>query len=107
MFACQRDPESGLIEWLPIGGSWQQFGRYVVANGASVPAPSCNAGGTPEILLNPQNFYIDTTAALNFNTSATPPWTVTITDGSGSSWITDSSGNPKVLTAIATTYCAY
>jgi hypothetical protein len=98
MFACQRDPMSGLMEWLPIGGSWQQFGRYVVANGTVVPAPSCNAGGTPEILLNPQNVYIDPTADLNFNASGAGPWTIAITDGSG---------NPIGNTAVATTYCAY
>jgi hypothetical protein len=98
MFACQRDPVSGMQEWLPIGGAWQQYGRYVVANTSVVPAPSCNAGGTPEILLNPQNFYIDPTASLNFDASGAGPWTIAITDGNGT---------PIGNTAVATTYCAY
>jgi hypothetical protein len=98
LFSCQRDPITGSRVWLPIGGTWQQYGRYVVANGTVVPAPSCNAGGTPEVLLNPQNVYIDPTADLNFNASGAGPWTVSITDGSG---------NPIGNTAVATTYCAY
>ena len=97
-FSCQRDPISGARVWLPIGGSWQQYARYVVSYGTWVPAPSCNAGGTPEILLAPQAVQIDPTAALNFNVNGAGPWTVVVTDGSGS---------PVWVNAVATTYCAY
>ncbi|MBN3785700.1 hypothetical protein [Burkholderia sp. Ac-20353] len=97
-FACQRDPFTGARVWLPIGGSWQQYARYVVWHGTFVWAPSCNAGGTPEILLAPQGVQIDPTTALNFNVNGAGPWTVVITDGSGT---------PIWVPAVATTYCAY
>ncbi|WP_321810255.1 MULTISPECIES: hypothetical protein [unclassified Burkholderia] len=98
VLSCQRDPITGSRVWLPIGGSWQQYARFVVVHGSFVPAPSCNAAGTPEILLAPQGVYIDPTAALNFTASGAGPWTIAITDGSG---------NPIGVIAIATTYCAY
>lgn len=98
VLSCQHDPITGSRVWLPIGGSWLQYARFVVAHGSFVPAPSCNAGGTPEVLLAPQGIYIDPTAALNFTASGAGPWTITVTDGSG---------NPIGVNAIATTYCAY
>ncbi|ABO59952.1 hypothetical protein QZM46_26685 [Burkholderia vietnamiensis] len=98
LFSCQRDPISGLRQWLPVGGTWQQYARYLVSHGAWVPAPSCNAGGTPEVLLAPQSVYIDPTAAVSFNADGVGPWTISITDGSG---------NPISINAVATTYCAY
>lgn len=98
VLSCQRDPISGLRVWLPIGGSWQQYGRYIVAHGTVVPAPMCNAGGTPEVLLASQQIYIDPTAVLNLNAFGAGPWTISITDGSGS---------PVWSAAVATTYCAY
>ncbi|MFX1670943.1 hypothetical protein PWR63_01315 [Paraburkholderia sp. A2WS-5] len=92
MLSCQR----GI--WLPIGGTILRYGYYTVANGSGVPAPSCAAGGTPQIVIDGQSLYVDPTATVNYGVSGTGPWTVSITDGSGSGiggW------------AVATTYCAF
>ncbi|MEM5331402.1 hypothetical protein VSR34_33230 [Paraburkholderia sp. JHI2823] len=92
MLSCQR----GI--WLPIGGTILRYGYYTVANGSWVPAPTCAAGGTPQIVIDGQSLYVDPTATVNYGVSGTGPWTVSITDGSGSGvggW------------AVATTYCAF
>ena len=92
LFSCQRG------QWKAIGGSWLRYGFYSVANGTGVPAPVCATGGVPEIVVTPQNAYIDPTAEFNFSVSGTGPWTVYITDGGGGAipgW------------GEATTYCAY
>lgn len=70
--------------WVPDGGRFQTVATYVVVNGTVVPAPTCAAGGTGEIYLSSQNIYIDTTATSNFGpASGSGPWTISITDGSG------------------------
>lgn len=85
--------------WVPIGGHGLRYAYYLVSNGSFVPAPTCPGGGTPEILLTAQNFYVDPTATVNLSpVSGTGPWTVNITDGSGSGIPGD---------AIAETYCTY
>ena len=60
LFSCQRG------QWKAIGGSWLRYGFYSVANGTGVPAPVCAAGGVPEIVVTPQNAYVDPTAEFNF-----------------------------------------
>lgn len=92
MLSCQRGV------WLPIGGSALRYGYYTVANGWGVPAPTCSAGGTPQILVDYQSLYIDPTATANISVAGAGPWTVYFTDGSGSGvggW------------GVATTYCSY
>jgi hypothetical protein len=95
---------SGLIlscqwgQWLPVGGRWQRYGYYIVQNGWGVPAPTCPGSGTAEIIVTGQSLYVDPTASVNYSVSGAGPWTVWITDGSGSGI----SGQ-----AVASTYCAY
>ncbi len=91
--------------WVPIGGHWLRYGYYAVqdyrlnATNNPVPAPNCPGGGTPEITVLPSNFYVDTTATVNYGAVGAGPWTVYIQDGSG---------NPiSGATAIVGTYCSY
>ncbi|KWK06003.1 hypothetical protein BGV52_21150 [Burkholderia ubonensis] len=84
--------------WLPIGGTALRHNYYAVQNGWGVPAPSCSAGGTPAIVVTLQNVFVDTTATVNVTTSGSGPWTV---------WITDGSGSGIAGSAVAETYCGY
>ncbi|MBN3761074.1 shufflon system plasmid conjugative transfer pilus tip adhesin PilV [Burkholderia sp. Ac-20365] len=85
--------------WLPIGGRVLRMAYYTVQNGWGVPAPTCPGGGIPEIEVDPQTFYVNPTAVVNFGpVTGTGPWVVHITDGAG---------NPNSGTAVASTYCAY
>jgi hypothetical protein len=92
MLSCQRGV------WLPIGGTALRYGYYTVANGYGVPAPTCSAGGTPQIIVDYQSMYIDNTATANIQIAGTGPWVVYFTDGSGA-------GIPGW--GVATTYCTY
>jgi hypothetical protein len=98
MLSCQN--VSGVLEWMPVGGPKQWYGYTNIWSGGGtfVPAPVCPAGGTPEITVTGQSLYVDPTAAINYPFNGTGPWTVYITDGSGSVI----SG-----TAVASTWCAY
>jgi hypothetical protein len=72
------------LKWVPVGGRNQIFGLYTVSNGSVVPAPTCSVGGVGEITIASQNFSVDDTATVNFAPpSGTGPWTMSITDGSG------------------------
>ncbi|WP_325090410.1 hypothetical protein [Burkholderia contaminans] len=84
--------------WLPIGGTALRYNYYLVQNGWGVPAPPCSAGGTPQIVANLQNVYVDSTATVNVTTSGSGPWTV---------WITDGNGSGIGGSAVVETYCAY
>ncbi|TES62208.1 hypothetical protein E2P84_42395 [Burkholderia cepacia] len=91
-FQCQDG------RWVPLGGHLIGYQLFTVQNGWGVPVPSCPGAGTPAIIVNPKSFYVDTTATVNISIAGTGPWTVYITDGSGS-------GIPG--SATAATYCAY
>lgn len=93
MFSCLRGA------WTPIGGMWVRMGSWVVSNGSTVTQPTCSSGGSPKVEIAAQNFYVDTTAAVNMSASAgAGVWAISITDGSG----TGISGQ-----AVAQTYCEY
>jgi hypothetical protein len=98
MLSCQN--VSGVLQWMPIGGQklWYGYTGIPTGGGTVVPAPVCPAGGTPGITVSGQSLYIDPTAAINFPTVGAGPWTVYITDGSGT-----------VIpgTAVASTFCSY
>lgn len=85
-------------KWTPIGGPYSVNGQYVVSYGVTVPAPVCSSGGVGKIAIATENFYVDTTATVNWVTSGAGPWTVYSVDGAGS---------PISAQGIATTTCAY
>ncbi|CAG9230043.1 Type IV pilus biosynthesis protein [Paraburkholderia tropica] len=103
-FAANADNSGQSLEcrygqWMPIGGQELFQGFYQVANGYSVPMPTCPSGGTPQIQVIPMNMTIDTTATVNFGPSTgSGPWVVHITDGSG---------NAVTGWGIAETFCGY
>ena len=87
------------LKWIPMGGRYQAIGLYTVSNGSVVPAPTCSVGGVGEITIASQNFSVDDTATVNFSPpSGTGPWTMNITDGSGTA---------IAGTAQAQTFCKY
>jgi hypothetical protein len=96
--SCQNF--SGVLEWMPVGGPklWYGYTGIPTGGGTFVPAPVCPAGGTPGITVSGQSLFVDPTAAINYPTSGSGPWTVFITDGGGS-----------VIqgTAVASTFCSY
>jgi hypothetical protein len=64
-----------------------------------VAKPSCSAGGTPIVELTPQNWYVNTSATVNYNAYDQGTWwLVRITDGNGA-------GVQGM--AYAGTYCSY
>lgn len=86
--------------WYPVGGHWLRIGYYIVADGTSVWAPSCPSGGTPSIVVTPQSFKVNPTAAVSYGAIGNGyPWKVYIHDGSGAGL-----GGGR---AIASTYCSY
>ncbi|SIO61548.1 hypothetical protein [Paraburkholderia phenazinium] len=86
-------------EWVPMGGHQIRMAYYSVADGSVVPAPVCPAGGIALMEVDPQTLSVDDTAKVNLGPNiGTGPWTVRITDGSGTS---------IPGTAVASTYCAY
>ncbi|HEY4803600.1 MAG TPA: hypothetical protein VIH96_13380 [Paraburkholderia sp.] len=85
-------------QWVPVSGPAPRYQYYTVGYGSNVPAPQCSAGGSPQILLVPQTFSVDTTAQVNAYTTGTGPWTVYLTDGS----------NANIgAQGVVETYCAY
>ncbi|WP_342744558.1 hypothetical protein [Paraburkholderia ribeironis] len=98
MLSCQN--LSGVLQWMPIGGPKLWYGYTAIPSGGGtyVPGPVCPAGGTPGIVVTGQSTYTDPTAAINYPTTGTGPWTVYITDGNG----TVIAGS-----AVANTFCAY
>ena len=85
--------------WLPNGGRLLRMGYNPVWDGSGVAKPSCPAGGAPIVELTPQNFFVNESAAVNYNASDKGTWwLVSITDGGGASV----SGM-----AYAGTYCSY
>jgi hypothetical protein len=98
MLSCQN--LSGVLQWMPIGGPklWYGYTAILSGGGTFVPSPVCPAGGTPGIVVTGQSMFTDPTAAINYPTAGTGPWTVYITDGNGSVI----SG-----TAVASTFCTY
>jgi hypothetical protein len=98
MLSCQN--LSGVLQWMPIGGPKLWYGYTAIPSGGGtyVPSPVCPAGGTPGIVVTGQSTYTDPTAAINYPTSGTGPWTVYITDGSGA---------VIAGTAVASTFCIY
>jgi hypothetical protein len=98
MLSCQN--LSGILQWMPIGGPKLWYGYIAIPSGGGtfVPSPVCPAGGTPGIVVTGQSTYTDPTAAINYPTAGTGPWTVYITDGNGT-----------VIpgTAVASTFCSY
>lgn len=84
--------------WMPVGGPAQRYNYYTVANGSVVPAPACFSEGTAQIMLAPQNFYVDQTAQVNVMASGSGPWSISLTNGSG---------GDIGATAVVETYCAY
>lgn len=85
--------------WKPIGGPLQRYGYYTAQHGSGVPAPTCPAGGTPMIVVTPNNFSVDPTTVVNYGAWGVGPWTVYIMDGA----------NSPIAGATATvgTYCGY
>jgi hypothetical protein len=98
MLSCQN--LSGVLQWMPIGGPKLWYGYTAIPSGGGtyVPSPVCPAGGTPGIVVTGQSTYTDPTAAINYPTAGTGPWTVYITDGSGA---------VIAGTAVASTFCTY
>ena len=88
--------------WLPTGGNLLRMGYFSVYDGTSVSKPTCPAAGTPIIELAPQNWYVNESAAVNYNAyDYGTYWNIRITDGTGAS-ISGSSAS-----ATAGTYCSY
>ncbi|WP_321853339.1 hypothetical protein [Paraburkholderia tropica] len=85
-------------QWVPVSGPSPRYQYYAVTNGTYVPAPTCSAGGSPQILIVPQNFYVDTTAQVNTYVTGAGPWTVSMTDGQGAD---------IGAQGVVETYCAY
>lgn len=85
-------------QWVPVSGPAPRYQYYNVAYGSYVPAPPCSAGGSPQILLVPQSFYINETAQFNAYVQGTGPWTVYLTDGNNAN---------NGAQGVVETYCAY
>ncbi|WP_027800322.1 hypothetical protein [Paraburkholderia dilworthii] len=98
MLSCQS--VSGVLQWMPIGGPklWYGYTAIPNGNGTFVPNPNCPAGGTPQLVVSGQSMYTDPTRVTNYPATGSGPWTVYITDGSGS--IIPGS-------AVATSFCTY
>ncbi|MEQ0776584.1 hypothetical protein ABLT15_30175 [Paraburkholderia tropica] len=96
VLSCQYTTSG--YQWIPVSGPSPRYQYYTVTNGSSVPAPTCSAGGSPQVLIVPQNFYVDTTAQINTYVSGTGPWTVHMTDGQGAD---------IGAQGVVETYCAY
>lgn len=108
LLSCQimNDSLSGANPvWMPVGGPTQAYNFYQVGNGSVVPPPSCFGGGYPQIRLVPQTFRVDTTAAVNFVGPGSGPWTISITNGSGSG--TSNVDGGVIGTGEVETYCSY
>ncbi|WP_434667684.1 hypothetical protein P5W99_35955 [Paraburkholderia sp. A3BS-1L] len=84
--------------WMPVGGPAARYNYYTVGNGSVVPAPSCFNGGSPQIMLAPQTFYVDESAQVNMTASGAGPWSIALTDGLGAD---------IGASAVVETYCAY
>jgi hypothetical protein len=98
MLSCQN--VSGVLQWMPIGGPklWYGYTSIPGGGGTFVPSPNCPAGGTPQIVVTGQSMYTDPTAVISYPTAGSGPWTVYITDGSGTA---------IAGTAVANTYCTF
>jgi type II secretory pathway pseudopilin PulG len=103
--SCENLNDGAGAVWIPVGGPTQVYNFYQVAHGSVVPSPSCFAGGTPQIRLLPQTFQVDTTAAVNYAGPGSGPWTILITNGSGSS--TSNVNGGAIGTGEVETYCSY
>jgi len=103
--SCENLNDGNGQVWIPVGGPTQVYNFFQVVTGSTVPAPSCFAGGTPEIRSVPQTFQVDTTAAVNFKATGAGPWTITVTNGSGST-VSNVNGE-SIGSAVAETYCSY
>ncbi|MGF6996656.1 hypothetical protein [Paraburkholderia sp. GAS32] len=103
--SCQNLNDGEGAIWMPVGGPTQAYNFYQVANGSVVPAPSCFAGGSPQMRLVPQTFRVDTTAVVNFSGPGAGPWTISITNGSGSG--TSNVDGGAIGTGEVETYCSY
>ncbi|MGP8434534.1 hypothetical protein ACT2GS_14480, partial [Paraburkholderia fungorum] len=103
--SCQNLNNGAGPIWMPVGGPTQAYNFYQVVNGSVVPAPSCFAGGSPQIRLVPQTFRVDTTAAVNFVGPGSGPWTISITNGSGSA--TSNVDGGAIGAGEVETYCSY
>ncbi|WP_321935270.1 shufflon system plasmid conjugative transfer pilus tip adhesin PilV [Paraburkholderia sp. J8-2] len=109
LLSCQKF--NGSYLWMPVGGPSLRQGLYNVSNsfGWTVPVPTCPAGSIAQIVVMPQETYIDTTATYNITVSpaVTPPagsyWTVAITDGTGAAVAAPAPG----VSAQAETYCSF
>lgn len=70
--------------WLPNGGRLLRMAYNPVYDGWTVGKPTCSAGGTPIVELTPQNWYVNTSATVNYNAyDQGTYWLVRVTDGSG------------------------
>ncbi|WP_321817830.1 MULTISPECIES: hypothetical protein [unclassified Paraburkholderia] len=85
-------------QWVPVSGPSPRYQYYTVTNGSYVPAPTCSAGGSPQVLIVPQNFYVNSTAQVNSYVTGSGPWTVYLTDGQGAD---------IGAQGVVETYCAY
>ncbi|MGF6265351.1 hypothetical protein OKW49_006344 [Paraburkholderia youngii] len=103
--SCQNLNDGAGPIWMPVGGPTQAYNFYQVVNGTVVPSPPCFAGGYPKMRLVPQTFRIDTTAVVNFSGPGNGPWTIYITNASGSS--TSNVDGQAIGTGEVETYCAY
>ncbi|MFL9912502.1 hypothetical protein [Paraburkholderia sp. RL17-337-BIB-A] len=103
--SCQNLNDGAGPIWMPVGGPTQTYNFYQVWNGSVVPSPSCFAGGSPQMRLVPQTFRVDTTAAVNFAGPGSGPWTISITNGSGSG--TSNVDGGAIGTGEVETYCSY
>jgi len=89
--------QSGI--WLPNGGRLLRMAYNPVYDNNGVAKPSCSAGGTAIVELTPQNWYVNTSATVNYNAYDQGTWwLVRITDGGGA-------GVQGM--AYAGTYCSY
>jgi len=100
LLSCRNIGEG--LTWQPLGGTSQRMGRYTITGGTgTVPAPSCSAGGAPQIMVNygnvPLNEYNN--GDIQYVVTGAGPWTVEFLDGTGAIYTN--------ATGIASVYCTY